>query len=45
MHRKVLHNDTEFSERCNVIQLTMQVVELTEQVAALAARQDTTLLQ
>ena len=36
----ISHNDTEAKERCKVMQLTTQVAELTEQVAAaLAARQ------
>ena len=35
----ISHNDTEAKERCEVMQLTTQVAELTEQVAALAARQ------
>ena len=35
----ISHNDTEAKERCEVMQLTTQVARLTEQVAALAARQ------
>ena len=35
----ISHNDTEAKERCEVMQLMTQVAELTEQVAALAARQ------
>ena len=35
----ISHNDTEVKERCEVMQLTMQIAELTEQVAALTAKQ------
>ena len=35
----ISRNDTEVKERCKVMQLTTQVVELTEQVAALTAKQ------
>ena len=35
----ISRNDTEVKERCEVMQLTTQVAELTEQVAALTAKQ------